>query len=44
MKNRLTAKMRQRREASALARVMHDASPAMRQELMVLAQRSNLMR
>jgi hypothetical protein len=44
MKNRVMAKMRQRREAGAFARVMHNASPAMRQELMVLAQRNNVMR
>ena len=43
MKNKLRAK-RHRRNISAFEQILHDASPAMRQELIVMAQHNNLVR
>lgn len=39
MKTRIARKLRQRREALAFERVLNNASPAMRNELIAMAQR-----
>jgi hypothetical protein len=44
MKNKLARKMRERRDVRAFEHAIDGASPAMRQELLVMAQRHNLVR
>ncbi|MEP6598163.1 MAG: hypothetical protein ABJB98_01805 [Actinomycetota bacterium] len=44
MKSKVVSKMRQRRDAREFERTMHDASPSMRHELMVLAARHDFTR
>lgn len=44
MRTKFTQKMRQRRETRAFQRVLDDASPNMRHELIAIAQRQNSMR
>ena len=44
MSNKFATKMRRRREAHAFERILADASPNMRIELIAMAQRQNTMR
>jgi hypothetical protein len=44
MKYKLTRKMRDRRDIRVLEHAIDGASPAMRQELLVMAQRHNVVR
>lgn len=44
MKGKLASAMRRRRNTREFERALRDASPAMRQELMALAQRGNFVR
>lgn len=44
MKTRIARKLRQRRDALAFERVLSNASPAMRSELVAMAQRQNYIR
>jgi hypothetical protein len=44
MKNKIVTKVRRRREAIAFQRVLDNASPSMRSELVAMAQRQNYVR